>query len=267
MPFFEGGVKGASTRNMRPRCSAGVRPGGSSGGGPPAANFLSATEEKNCGSVRWNSAMASSSAVVGSTVFWAWSWMASKCLLLQRGRAPVVEQNRVERRRVPRRWNAAKYGDVRRARVIRHREPWRQRDGVADGGVRLDPRRADSVVVERVVNQERVVGVRLLDDPLHVVQGERTRALAVAGAARTPIAAERLPLEKLFLGRLSSMPSSAWPGPCERDRSLPRYRERDRDAQRDKLRYGSSHGASCVDEDGEGLAGRLRARLVDRDEH
>ena len=47
MPFFDGGVKGASTRNVRPRCSAAVMPGGSSGGGPPAANFLSAGEEKN----------------------------------------------------------------------------------------------------------------------------------------------------------------------------------------------------------------------------
>ena len=70
MPFLEGGVKGASTRNVRPRCSAGVIPGGSSGGAPVAANLLSAREEKKRASVRWNSAMASSCAVVGSTVFW-----------------------------------------------------------------------------------------------------------------------------------------------------------------------------------------------------
>lgn len=69
MPFLDGGSKGASTRNVRPRCSAGVIPGGNSGGGPPAANALSAFEEKKCALVRWNSAMASSSADVGSTVF------------------------------------------------------------------------------------------------------------------------------------------------------------------------------------------------------
>ena len=34
MPFLDGGVKGASTRNVRPRFWAGVIPGGSSGGGP-----------------------------------------------------------------------------------------------------------------------------------------------------------------------------------------------------------------------------------------
>ena len=61
MPFLEGGSKGASTRNVRPRFSAGVIAGGSSGGGPPAANLLSSFEEKKCASVRWNSAMASSS--------------------------------------------------------------------------------------------------------------------------------------------------------------------------------------------------------------
>jgi hypothetical protein len=69
MPAFEGGAKGASARNVRPRFSAAVTPGGSSGGGPPAANALNSSDEKNCGSVRWNSAIASSSALVGSTVF------------------------------------------------------------------------------------------------------------------------------------------------------------------------------------------------------
>ena len=70
MPLFDGGLKGASTRNVRPRRSAAVFPGGSSGGDPVAANFLSSGEEKKCASVRWNSAMASSCAIVGSTVFW-----------------------------------------------------------------------------------------------------------------------------------------------------------------------------------------------------
>jgi len=69
MPFLEGGVKGASTKNVRPRFSAGVIPGGSSGGDPVVANFLSSREEKKCASARWNSAMASSCAAVGSTVF------------------------------------------------------------------------------------------------------------------------------------------------------------------------------------------------------
>ena len=88
MPFLEGGVKGASTRNVRPRFSAGVIPGGSSGGGPPAANLLSSLEEKKCESVRWNSAMASSSAVVGSTVFWSWSWMAASACSCSVGARP-----------------------------------------------------------------------------------------------------------------------------------------------------------------------------------
>ena len=79
----------------------------------------------------------------------------SPCLLLQRGRAPVVEQNRIERGRIPGRWNTAKDGDVRRARVVRQREPWRQRDGHADGGVCLDARRADSVLIQRVVDQKK----------------------------------------------------------------------------------------------------------------
>ena len=108
----------------------------------------------------------------------------SKCLLLDRRRASVMVQNRVERRRVPRRWDTAKDSDVRRARVIRQRNPRRQRDAKGDGRVRLDPRRADSVVVERVVNQEPVVGVRLLDDPLHVGQAEGTR-VACCGRSGT----------------------------------------------------------------------------------
>ena len=52
MPLLDGGLKGASTRNVRPRFSAGVIPAGSSGGDPVAANFLSAGEEKKRGSVR-----------------------------------------------------------------------------------------------------------------------------------------------------------------------------------------------------------------------
>ena len=128
----------------------------------------------------------------------------STCLLLQRGRASVVEQNRVERGRVPGRWNTAKDGHVRRARVIRQREPRRQWDGHADGGVCLDARRADSVLVQRVVDQERVVGVRLVDDPLHVGQGEGPRVLAVACQARTPVAAERLLVEELLAVELDA---------------------------------------------------------------
>ena len=95
----------------------------------------------------------------------------AECLILQRGRATVVEQNRVECRRVPGRGNTAKYGDVSRARIICQRDPWRQRNSVANGCMRLDPRRADSVIVERVVDQE-LVGVPLIDDSLHVVQVE-----------------------------------------------------------------------------------------------
>ena len=47
-------------------------------------------------------------------------------------------------------------------------------------------------------DQERVVGVRLVDDPLDVGQGEGTRVLAVACLARTPVAAERLLIEELL---------------------------------------------------------------------
>lgn len=53
----------------------------------------------------------------------------AKRLPLESGRASIVEQDRVERWRVPDRWDAAKYGDVRRAGVIRQRDPRRQRDG------------------------------------------------------------------------------------------------------------------------------------------
>ena len=211
MPFFEGGLKGASTRNVRPRCSAGVIPRGSSGGDPVAANFLSAGEEKNCG--------------VGSLEFCDGIELRgrrfdgvlvmvvdrSTCLLLQRGRAAIVEQNRVERRRVPGRWNTAKDGHVRRARVIRQREPRRQRDGDADGGVCLDARRADSVVVERVVNQEASSGSAL------------SMIRCTSAKVRVPVSllwhvrhVRPLPpnvsFSKSFLPS-SSMPSSSWPSP------------------------------------------------------
>ena len=92
MPFLEGGVKGASTRNVRPRCSASVIPGGSSGGGPPAANFLSSFEEKKwaVGSLEFcNGVELRCRRFDGVLVMVA---DGSKCLLLQRGRAPVVEQ-------------------------------------------------------------------------------------------------------------------------------------------------------------------------------
>ena len=119
------------------------------------------------------------------------------CLILYGGRASIVVQNRVERRRVPGRWNATEDGDVCRAWVIGQRNPRWQWDGDADRCVRLDPRRA-SIVVERVKGQERVVGVSLFDDPLNVQDAEGPRALAVAGEARTPITAERLLIEELL---------------------------------------------------------------------
>jgi hypothetical protein len=85
--------------------------------------------------------------------------------------------------------------------------------------VRLNPRCADSIVVERVVNQERVVRIRLVDDPLHVGQAESTRLLAVACQARSPIAAERLPVEELLPVELA--PSSSWARTFDRDTLLP----------------------------------------------
>jgi hypothetical protein len=54
------------------------------------------------------------------------------------------------------------------------------------------------------VKQERVVGVRPIDDLLHVGKGEGTRELAVSGEARTPIAAERLPIEELLAVELTA---------------------------------------------------------------
>ena len=133
MPFLEGGVKGASTRNVRPRRSAGVLPRRqlrrrSTGGEPPERRR---GEEVRVGSLEFCDRIE-----LGCRRFDGVLVMVvdgSKCLLLQRGRASVVDQNRVERRRVPGRWNTAKDGDVRRARVIRHRDPRRQRDGDADG--------------------------------------------------------------------------------------------------------------------------------------
>ena len=120
------------------------------------------------------------------------------CLLLHGVRASVVVQHRVQRGRIPGRWRAAKDRYVSGTRVIREREPRRERDSDADGSVRLDPRRADSVGVERIVNQERVVRVRLVDDPLHIGQAESTRLLTMAGQARSPVAAERLLVEELL---------------------------------------------------------------------
>jgi hypothetical protein len=67
----------------------------------------------------------------------------------------------------------------------------------------LDPRRADSIIVQRVVNEE-FVGVRLIDDLLHVVQAEGAGLLAVTRTARTPIAAERLFLEELLAVELDT---------------------------------------------------------------
>ena len=74
----------------------------------------------------------------------------------------------------------------------------------ADFRVRLDARRADAVLVERVVDQKGVVGVRLFDDPLHVGQREGSRSLAVAGLAGTPIATERLLIEELLAVELDA---------------------------------------------------------------
>ena len=142
-----------------------------------------------------------------------------KCLLLQRGRASVVEQNRVERRRVSGRWNAAKYGDVCRAGVVRHRDPRRQWDGVADGRVRLDARRADSVVVERVVNQEGSSG-----SPFSMIRCTSAKVKVPVSLLWQVRQVRPLPpnvsFSKSFLP-LSSRPSSAWPSPFERDKSLP----------------------------------------------
>ena len=97
---------------------------GNSGGAPVAANFLSAGEEKKRGSVRWNSAMASSWL---PSVRWC-SGHGRESLHVPApagGRAAVVVQNGVERGRVQGRWRAAKYADVGRAGVIRQREPRR----------------------------------------------------------------------------------------------------------------------------------------------
>src|SRR5262245_56255701 len=75
-PFLLGGFHGASTKNSRPRFSDAVRPCGNAGGGPPAANDCSALLEKNCLSLCWNSAMASSWSAVGATVACACRSMA-----------------------------------------------------------------------------------------------------------------------------------------------------------------------------------------------
>src|SRR6476619_6096072 len=75
-PFLLGGVHGASTKNSRPRFSDAVWPSGRAGGGPPRAKALSALLEKNRLLVRWNSAIASSSAAVGATVACAWRVIA-----------------------------------------------------------------------------------------------------------------------------------------------------------------------------------------------
>ena len=85
----------------------------------------------------------------------------SERLLLHRGRASVVVQNRVERWCVPGRRNAAKHCDVRRARIIGQRDPRWQWDGDADRCVLLDPRRP-SIVVERVKVNNALLGSPLL---------------------------------------------------------------------------------------------------------
>jgi hypothetical protein len=70
-PLVEPGVMGTSSNIARPRFSEAVTPLGSCGGGPPWAKRWRAGDEKNCGAVRWNSAMSWSWRGVGSTPFCA----------------------------------------------------------------------------------------------------------------------------------------------------------------------------------------------------
>ncbi len=105
----------------------------------------------------------------------------------------------------------------------------------AEGGVRLDPRRADAVIVQRIVQQERIVGVCLFDDALDVGEGEGAGILAVAGVARTPVAAECLLFEELLAVELDAKLILAKPS-FERDAvAATAERESDRDDQRGKL--------------------------------
>jgi hypothetical protein len=134
-------------------------------------------------------------------------------LRLERGRASVVHQDRVERRRVPGRRDAAKHRDIPCTRVIGEPEPRWQRDRDRDGGVRLDARRAGPVDVARVVDQQRVVRLHLVDRPLDIGQGERAGALAMTGPASPPIAAEGVLLEERL------------PGECQVGTGLPEFRE------------------------------------------
>ena len=109
---------------------------------------------------------------------------------------PVVHEHGVERGGVERGGDAAADGDGPRRGVVRERQVRRERERDQDGGVVQDAGHAVPLpVVAAVREEERVVRV-LGVERLHVLRRERPCLGAVAGPARPPVAAERLPLEE-----------------------------------------------------------------------
>ena len=205
MPFLPGGAKGASTRNSRPRCSAGV---------VQAATLVVVHPRRTSSAQPWRRIAARSAgiprsrrAAPASVRRWPGSGRKAPAgLLLERGRASVVKQDRVERGRVQGRGTAAKHGDVGRAGIVRERNPRRQRDGRAKVHA---PGPASSRRRHRRARRESRADrrARLIDDPLHIGKGEGAGFLAVAGFAGRPLP-PNVSCSKSFLP-LSSSPSSA----------------------------------------------------------
>jgi hypothetical protein len=76
-------------------------------------------------------------------------------------------------------------------------------DRRAKGRVGLKPRRADAVLVQRVVQEQRIGAIALVDDPLNISKREGAGVLAVARETRAAIAAERVLIEKPFAVELA----------------------------------------------------------------
>ena len=205
-------VKGASTRNVRPRCSAGVIPGGSSGGSSRGELPERSREEARTGSLEFCDGVELRGRRFDGVLVMVVN--RSTCLLLQRGRASVVEQN-------------GSSAGVFRVDGI----PRKTVTCVAPGSSASESHGGNGMVMRMVAcSWTRVVPtpssssaswiricrqVRLIDDPLHVGQGDGARVLAVACQACARC--RRMSLSKSFFPSSSSQ-ARPGPSPFERDR-------------------------------------------------
>jgi hypothetical protein len=83
----------------------------------------------------------------------------SKGLILERGCAPVGEKYGVQRRCVLSRGNPAVHVDAGGTRIISERDPWGKGNRHANRGVGFNTRGSGSVIVESIVNEQRIVGI------------------------------------------------------------------------------------------------------------